>query len=203
MRDLGVLILAGGGGGRFGAEKAFFRISGKPMVQHAVERVSRLSNEIVLSCKSNREKFVKMFHKAKVIADEHAKTGALTGLVSALPAIKSSYVAVVTCDCPMIKPEVIELLYQSAKNRDGAVPRWPNGYLEPLQAVYKTERLRGAVEDAWKSGEMRLAEALERLRNVVYVPTEKLKKVDPRLESFLNVNSPQDIKMIEQAISDF
>ena len=141
--------MAGGGGKRFGGEKAFFEIRGKPMIQHVFDRISKLSAEIVISCKSG-EKLAGMFPEAKIIVDKWGEKGALTGLASALPEVESGYVALVTCDSPKVKPEVIELLFDSAKGHDGAIPRWPNGCVEPLQAVYKTEELREAVRKAWK-----------------------------------------------------
>ena len=190
---LGILILAGGGSKRFGGEKAFFEIRGKPMIQHVFERVSKLSTEILISCRARREKLAEMFPDAKVIVDKWEEKGALTGLASALPEVRSEYVALVTCDSPKVNPHVIELLYGTAKGHDCAIPRWPKGYTEPLQAVYKTEKLREAVGKAWKSKKMKLATVLEMLPDVVYIPTERFKEVDPKLESFLNVNAPGDI----------
>ena len=193
MEKLGILILAGGGSKRFGGEKAFFEIQGKPMIQHVFEKVSKLSTEILISCKARREKLAEMFPEAKVIVDKWDEKGALTGLASALPEVRSEYVGLVTCDSPKVNPHVIELLYGRAKGHDCAIPRWPNGYTEPLQAVYKTEKLREAVGEAWKRKKMRLADMLEMLHDVVFVPTERLKEVDPKLESFLNINAPEDI----------
>jgi molybdopterin-guanine dinucleotide biosynthesis protein A len=196
VKELGVLILAGGGGKRFGGEKAFFEISGKPMIQRVVERISELSEDLVISCRSGEEKLAKMFPNAKIAVDESEIEGALTGLVSGLPKIKSGYTAVVTCDCPMIKPEVIETLFGYAKGRGGAVPRWPSGYVEPLQAVYNTEKLRVAVQRIWRRGKMKLADVLNTIPDLTYVPTEKLANVDPALKSFINVNSPQDLERL-------
>ena len=196
MEKLGILILAGGGGKRFGGEKAFFEIRGKPMIQHVFERVSKLSTEILISCRAHREKLAVMFPQAKVIVDKWGERGALTGLASVLPEVRSEYVALVTCDSPKVNPHVIELLYGRVKGHDCAIPRWPNGYTEPLQAVYKTEKLRGAVRKAWKSKKMRLADVLKMLHDAVFVSTKKLKKVDPKLESFLNINAPEDISLI-------
>jgi molybdopterin-guanine dinucleotide biosynthesis protein A len=192
LTELGVLILAGGGGERFGMPKAFFEVGGKPMIQLVAERVSKLSSELVISCKSGGERLAQMFPGAKVIPDKSDRRGALTGLISSLPEIGSRYVALVTCDCPKVKPEVLELLFKNAKGHDGAIPRWPNGYIEPLQAVYRTEKLLRAAQEAWESGKMRLADVLKMLPDVIYVSTEELRGIDPRLESFLNVNLPQD-----------
>lgn len=194
MEVLAVLVLAGGGSERFGGlEKAFFEIGGKPMIQHVVEGISKLSEEIVISCRSGRERLARMFPRAKIVSDKWGRKGALTGLLSALPETEAEYVALASCDCPRIKPEVLRLLFQDARGHDGAIPRWPNGYIEPLQAVYKTDKLQGVVKDVWKGGKMRLAAALEMLPDVVYVSTEKLREVDPTLKSFLNVNSPEDV----------
>ena len=190
------MVLAGGGSERLGREKAFFEINGKPMIQHVVRKVSKLSEEIAISCRSSREKLTRMFPRAKVVVDKDGRKGALTGLVSALPEIKSEYTALVTCDCPKIKLEVIKLLFENAKNHGGAVPRWPNGYVEPLQAVYETEKLRKAVNKAWKRGKMKLMEVLNEVPDIVYLSTEKLRKIDPKLESFINVNSLEDIELL-------
>ena len=197
MEKLGVLILAGGSSRRFGGEKALFEIRGKPMIQHVVERVSGLSTELVISSKSSQRKLEELFPKAKIVSDKWDKMGALTGLVSALPEIKSENVVLVTCDCPAIRPEVIELLFESAGGHDGAIPRWPNGNIEPLQAVYRTEKLREAVDLAWKKGKMKLTSVIEMLPDIVYVPTQRLKEVDPMMGSFLNVNSPGDVARLQ------
>lgn len=190
------MVLAGGGSKRFGREKPFFEINGKPMIQHVVGKISKLSKELVISCRSSREKLARMFPSAKVIVDKDERKGALTGLVSVLPEIRSEYTALVTCDCPKIRLEVIELLFEKAKNHSGAVARWPNGYVEPLQAVYETEKLLKAVNEVWKRGEMRLMEVLNIVPDIVYVSTEELRGIDPKLESFLNVNSPEDIELL-------
>jgi molybdopterin-guanine dinucleotide biosynthesis protein A len=190
---LGALILAGGGNKRFGGEKALFEVRGKPMIQHVVEEVSKLSGELVISCEPSGGRLARLFPQARVVPDKWDRRGALTGLMSALPEVQSEYVVLVTCDCPEIREEVIELLFESTRGHDGAIPRWPNGYIEPLQAVYRTEGLRRAAGKAWRDGKMRLADVIEMLPDVVYVPTEKLREADPTLSSFLNVNSPDEI----------
>lgn len=193
MKELSILVLAGSNSKRFGKKKAFFKIDGKPMIQHVVERISNLSDEILISCKSDHGKLTKMFPLAKVIRDKSVRKGALTGLVSSLPEVRSKYVAIATCDCPRIKPEVLRLLLRHARGHDGGIPRWPNDYIEPLQAVYRTEKLKAIAQRAWENGKMKLTDVLEMVPDVVYVSTEEIRKVDPKLESFLNVNTPKNI----------
>ncbi len=184
-------MLAGGNSRRFGGRKAFFKVDGKPMIQHVVESVSKLSDEILISYKLGHAELMEMFPRAKIIQDEFDRKGALTALVSSLPEVKSRYVAIATCDCPRIKPEVLRLLLGNARGHDGAIPRWPNGYIEPLQAVYRTKKLQAAVQKVWGEERMKLTDVLDMLLDLVYVSTEEIKKVDPKLESFLNVNTPK------------
>ena len=66
--------------------------------------------------------------------------------------------------------------------------------MEPRQAVYRTAALRAAVDLAWKEERMRLVEVIDMLEDVVWVPTEELREVDPELKSFLNVNSPDEVE---------
>jgi molybdopterin-guanine dinucleotide biosynthesis protein A len=193
VKEFSVLILAGGNGVRFGGRKAFFKVGEKPMVQHVFERISKLSDEILISCKLDYAELLEMFPRAKVVQDKSDKNGALTGLISSLPEVRSKYVAIVTCDCPRIKPAVLSLLLENARGHDGGIPRWPNGYMEPLQAVYRTERLQEATRKAWGAERMKMADMLEILPDLFFVSTEEIKKVDPQLESFFNVNTPKDV----------
>lgn len=185
--------MVGGGSRRFGIEKPFFLLDGKPMIQHVIERLTPLSIEFVISSRSRLPELARMFPYARVIPDKWSKRGALTGLMSSLPVIRSEYVGVVTCDCPKVNPGIIKQLFRSAENHDASIPIWPNGYIEPLQAVYMTGKLKNAVKSAWDSGEMRLRRVTERLQDVVYIPVVKLRKADPTLESFWNINSPSEV----------
>jgi len=76
------LVLADGGNERLGRAKAFFEINGKPMIQHLARNVSKLSEEIAISCRFGREKLTRMFPRVKVVVDRDGRKGALTDLVS-------------------------------------------------------------------------------------------------------------------------
>lgn len=187
---LAALILAGGPSRRFGGEKALFTLNGKPMISRVVEEMSKISDELAISCRTGSRTYERMFPGVKIIQDKYDGKGPMVGLVSALPEISAEYVAVVPCDSPRIRSDVVKFLFERAKGHDAAVPRWPNGYIEPLQAIYNTRRLLEAVLSLWGRGTMKLSAMLEGLRNVIFVPTDELREIDPRLETFLNVNYP-------------
>lgn len=196
MEDVTFLVLAGGYSERFGEMKAFYQIDGKPLIQHVVERISELSRKIAISCESGYDRLVEMFPRGEIIADKPRKSGPLAGLLSSLPKINSEYTFLVSCDSPKIKREVIELIIEKGRSHSAAVPRWPNGYLEPLQALYRTDEFEKCVEIAWGEGKMKLSKVIEMLDDVIYISTERIKSVDPELESLININYPSDVESV-------
>lgn len=194
MNNLTLLVLAGGYSERFEGKKALYKVKDKTLIQHVVEEASKASKNLVISCKSDLEKLQKIFPKTKIIQDKYTEDGPLVGLLSSLPEIESEYVAVLSCDCPKVKPEVLDLLFEKAQGHSGAVPKWPNGYLEPLVAVYHTRELEEATEEAWKEGKMKLSKAVKLLPDVIFVPVSIIEEVDPELESFINLNTPEGVE---------
>lgn len=190
---MAVLILAGGYSERMRGKKAVYMLNGVPMIKRVFDSVVKISREIAISCKTELETLQAMFPAAKVVLDKEGGKGPLIGLASALPQLKSEYVAVLACDCPLIEPRLVEFLLLRAHDHDGAVFRWPNGYIEPLQAVYRTKSLLKAVENARKKGISKLGAVVASLADVVYLSPEELKQVDPKLKSFKNINSPEDL----------
>jgi molybdopterin-guanine dinucleotide biosynthesis protein A len=100
---------------------------------------------------------------------------------------------VIACDCPWLSPEVIEFIFLRARGHDGALLRWPNGFIEPLQAVYRTRSLLKAVKRARGKGINKLGDVVNSMEDIVYISPEDLERIDPELKSFRNINSPEDV----------
>ncbi|MEA3281825.1 MAG: molybdenum cofactor guanylyltransferase, partial [Euryarchaeota archaeon] len=64
--------------------------------------------------------------------------------------------------------------------------------LEPLHAVYGRSMV-GVCRDAIGRAEHTIRGAMLLLEKVVFVPTESLRRFDPDLRTFLNVNYPEDL----------
>ncbi len=194
MENLALLILAGGYSERFQGKKAFFEINDQPLIKHVAEDIEKISNELAISYKTGKNKLKELFPNAKIIKDKHTEDGPIVGLLSSLPQIKSEYVAIISCDNPKINPKVLKKLHTKAKNHSAAVPKWPEGHLEPLIAVYNTTELRNAVEKTWERKEMKLSKIIEKLEDVKFVPIEEMKEIDPELKSFLNLNTLEKVE---------
>lgn len=130
-------VLAGGRGRRFGGDKLLFRISGKPLLLYTIERLEQAEkiDEIVLvASKENAEKLRDFGHD--VVVDE-LMIGPMGGIFTAL-SLGDAFV--VAGDMPLLVPEFIDFIverFEEAK-KPACVPRWSNGYLEPLHAAYSS-----------------------------------------------------------------
>ncbi len=192
--ELTLLILAGGRSERLGEVKSLLDIDGQAMVSHVVDGLSPLTDDLIISCRLDCDRLKEMFPSARIAIDEYEKDAPLTGLKSSLPLVRTEYVAVVPCDSPVVRREVIELLLDKARDNSAAIPKWPNGFIEPLIAVYRVGEFRKAVNLAWENEEMKISKVIEKLEDVEYVSTEEIKKVDGSLESFININTPEDLE---------
>ena len=97
---------------------------------------------------------------------------------------------------PFINPEVVEFLFDiiAASRYDAVVPRWENGMLEPLHAVYRRESTLSAIKNAVVEGDRRLSNLLAQL-DVYLLPVAKIREIDPGLETFTNINTPAELEL--------
>ena len=72
---------------------------------------------------------------------------------------------------------------------DAVIPE-VGGKLQPLHAVYR-KQCANAIESLAASGEKRLT-ANAAVINARMVGEDELRKLDPQLNSFFNVNTPED-----------
>ena len=137
------------------------------------------------------------FLRRPIILDLIPGAGPLGGLYTALSAASLPVVAVVACDMPFIRPELL-----SAQRRilidesvDVVIPRSPDG-MEPLHAVYNRDACLPVIRAALKQGERRMISWLPSVR-VREMTAEEIAVYDPQFWSFINVNSPEEFRDAE------
>src|SRR4030067_1274178 len=86
------------------------------------------------------------------------------------------------------------MLFELCVGRSAVIPRWPNGQIEPLHAVYQVAPAMAAAEAAVAAGRLDMRGMIERLRGVRFVSTLAIQEFDPELRSFFNINTPLDLK---------
>ncbi|AJC71344.1 molybdopterin-guanine dinucleotide biosynthesis protein MobA [Thermococcus guaymasensis DSM 11113] len=186
-------VLAGGRGRRFGDDKLLYKINGKPLVLYTIENLemAKTIDEIVLiASKDNAERLRKLGYR--VVVDE-LLIGPMGGVYTAL-SLGDAFV--VAGDMPLIVPEFVDFIVSNFKKsgKIACVPRWENGYLEPLHAAY-SRAFREVLEERIKDGNYALNRAI-RETDVCYIPIESLP--EEWRESFFNVNTREDLRRLQK-----
>ena len=195
-RDRSAIILAGGVGRRIrGLDKPLLEVSGTPMLKHVMDTVRMVCDEIVVSVGSRKRgiRFEDILGDAKIAYDVLEDFGPVEGIRQACRAVSRDRATIVACDLPLLDSSVIEYLFCRIGPFDGAIPQWPDGKVEPLCSVFRTDSLTKAVEEASRRGDRRIMNAFRTLE-IRYVPTEELERIDPGLISFTNVNDEDDLE---------
>lgn len=185
-------ILAGGKSRRMGRDKARLEFLGVPLI----ERVRRVATAVAQK--------VIVVGGAGYLADKGVPTvpdrfpgaSALGGVATALGWAREklgpgTWVLCLACDLPLVRPELLSLLWDLRDEAQVVVPRVEAGY-EPLVALYREDGL-GVLEEQIRRGDLSILRAFPRLRTVE-VGEEILRRADPELRSFLNLNRPEDVE---------
>ena len=197
------VILAGGFSKRFGEDKCLIKLVGKPLIQHVIDRVSAVVDEkvVVVGSNTKREKFVELLRsKANVVVDRYDGQSPLVGALTGFESVSADYSLLLPCDTPFVSSEIAALLFDLCANKGAAIPRWPNGYIEPLQAVYHTESAIKASQEALNVGKRDLFSMINNLSGIRYVSTLVLQQLDSNLLTFFNVNTSEALKRAKSII---
>lgn len=202
----GAVILAGGKGLRIGLNKAFMILKDKPLISYVVDKALKVAEEVVIVIgrgdnEASMAKYIgPPLSQVRILKDMHEGQSPLIGLLSGMKGLKSDYALAMPCDSPFIKIEALEYLFIKALGFDAAIPKWPNGYIEPLHSVYKTSSIIKAAEEALKMGELSNHDMIKRLGKVNYIPVDEIKNYDQKLLTFFNINTMNDLKAAQHII---
>ncbi len=189
---ISTIIQAGGRSSRMGQDKGLVPLAGKPMIEHVLERVRGLGDEIILTTNFPQNY---AYLNLPMASDEEPGAGALPGMLTALRAAAYPHVLIVACDMPFLNRPLLEHLLSLAPQADVVVPFWEENY-QPMHAVYGRERCLAAVEKALARGRRRLISFYDDL-HVLTIPPDTIRQYDPRGLSFFNANTPEELAEAE------
>ncbi len=201
---ISVVILAGGFSKRFGQNKGLIELAGKPLIVHVLDRTVDVVDEavVVVSSDSQRRAFTCLLHdRADVVVDKYEKQGPLVGALTGFENAQGKYSLLLPCDTPLISSRVLSLLLDLCIKRNAAIPRWPNGYIEPLQAAYHTKSASRAAEIALERKKSDMRSMILHMQRVRYVSTMVLRQMDAELLTFFNINTLEDLRRVEWLLS--
>ncbi|MDP2730784.1 MAG: molybdenum cofactor guanylyltransferase [Dehalococcoidales bacterium] len=184
------VILAGGKNLRLGRNKALESINGKSLIERVIERLSPLSNRILIV--TSREGVdLPVAGKAEILADIYPGKGPLGGIYTGLTASRSSRCIVVACDMPFLNTRLLGYMVKLSRDFDAVVPRLDGEMLEPLHAIYSKKCL-DSIRATLEQDQLRTYSFFNAVR-VRYLERAECQKFDPQLLSFFNINFPADL----------
>jgi len=201
MKDITVAILAGGSSKRFGSDKAIAKFQGKPLISHMLDIARKVSSTILIAVSDEeQEKNLRPFAKStKIVIDPEGEPKcALTGAITAFEHTETTHVILLPVDAPLAKPDLLKMLIQLSPGHGAIVPSWPSGYIEPLHSVYHAEHAYACGLGVMEKGSCKMSDLLDRIQHVLYVSTETLNQFDPELSTFVNFNTPKELKDVER-----
>jgi molybdopterin-guanine dinucleotide biosynthesis protein A len=213
MGKRAAIILAGGRAERFQStqepwqDKALVELFGKPLLVHAIENVREIVDEVFVSVNNEKREtqYLEVLAKhgvgnVKLLVDEQSNCigGPLVGILTGLKALKADYCFTLPSDMPLIQPEVVKFMFDSAKDVRVVVPMWPNGRLETLMMVLKRPEALEIAQTLCQLGRPRSDDIIRGALNVRLISiTGEIKALDPELKSFININSPADLSQLQ------
>lgn len=210
--ECSTILLAGGEGRRFRGSnthyKAFLKFKGLPLFLRVLRQLPSYIQDItIVTAKHHMVKFEELIEqytvqpKPKLAYDEPPFQGPMNGILTGMQLAHYDKCLVVPCDVPLIKTEVLQVLInhlEQANDSPAVIPRWPNGYREPLTAIYRKSLLLEPLRRYFQQGERKIQNVLDDLPEIRYIPIACLQKVDPELHSFINVNTKDDFRELSR-----
>ncbi|WEU39801.1 MAG: molybdenum cofactor guanylyltransferase [Candidatus Odinarchaeum yellowstonii] len=196
MTDIStIVILCGGESNRLGSNKAFLKINSKTLIEFIISRVKQYFKNVFVVVKEPEDslKIQNLVKNITVLEDKVKDVHApIIGLLTAVEKIDEPFFFALSCDTPLVDLNIINILIKSLGDHNAVIPRWPNGFIEPLFAVYRREALRKSILSVLSEGKLDLNSVVLKIPKVLYFSTMVMEKFNPKLDCLLNVNTPGD-----------
>ena len=211
-KKFAIIILIGGKNIRFGDESAaILEVLGKPLILYQIESLSKFNEEVFLIAHSEYQ--VNSYYKkmnfprditfliddTEILGNKQLRTPML-GVYSGFRELKKlgfEKAFLLSGDMPLIKPKVIELMINSVKGYDYCIPRWHNGYLEPLFAIYPVEKTYELAKKSILERNYAFTSIIDKSLRINYIPVEEsIKPLDQNFVSLININGPIDLEKL-------
>ena len=184
------VILAGGQNARFaGEQKALLKIGGIRIIDRIFEVMTAVFDDLILVTQTP---LLYWGLDATLVTDLIPARSSLTGIHTGLFYTQTDHAFVTASDVPFLKKELVEAVVAGiSPGIDIVMPETASGR-EPLCAVYARNCLQSA-RNSIENGRFKIMHTF-RKKNTKIISEKAARKFDPRLLSFFNVNTPEDLQ---------
>ena len=202
LSEVGGYVLAGGRSSRMGRDKALVELAGKPLVEHAVEKLRRVCTDVrILSANAELEAY------APLVTDLHPGCGPLGGIEAALADSSHDWNLFLPVDVPFFPTTVLQSWARQRIAEESSGTRisifTSHGMAHPALSLLHRDA-EPFVAEAVRLRQLSVYFALER------AGTELAKRLGNRFvqcfahsdipeaqQWFLNLNTPHDLALAE------
>ncbi len=175
-----------------GADKARLLVRGRSIASAQIEMLQTRCDAIAMVVAEPSQAAGLPVH---ALYDRVGGLGPLDGIAAALVWSPSPWVLVVACDMPDVSPAVVDLLLSKREPAFQIVAMMAEGRVQPLLALYQ-RTLLPVLDGKLEANKLRASELLESPPvgvSVRLLDESEVRRVDPKTESFRNVNRPEDL----------
>jgi molybdopterin-guanine dinucleotide biosynthesis protein A len=162
-------------------------------IEHLVSVLAACCTEVLVVVRDEGHTRDYTFPGVRVVCDKTPGRGPLMGVYSGLSAMHTRHALVVAVDMPFIQSALVSFLLSQPLADALLVPIVDN-VPQVMLAVYPHGVLP-LIEERIQQGRQDLRCLLE-AAPVRYIEEASLRQVDPQLRSFVNVNTPEELREI-------
>ena len=191
------IILAGGLNTRFGGQpKAFLEVGGVRIIDRIFHILRPRFDDLILVTNTPQD-YLKW--DLTIVTDLYPQRSSLTGIHAGLFYARNPHAFIIACDTPFLQPAIIDLLLDRVDQRADIVLPVTAAGNEPLCAIYARKALPAMAHKL----DRRIFKIMQvfRRNRIKPVMEQRLRRADPQLNSFFNINTPEDLVRAEEMVS--
>jgi len=190
-RMINIAVMAGGESRRFDSDKTLAEFDGKPMIQHVIDNLSDIADNIIVVAK-DCSKY--SFTNIQCLTDAYDVQCPMVGILTALNHFNTPVFAV-SADAPFVSGEHVKKLFAELSGHDAVMPEI-DGKQHPLYTVYNTSVIN-VLEDAVSRQDYGLMRNMRKL-DVLYLQNKYLFDSENEKKSFININTRDDFNVAKK-----
>lgn len=183
---MAAIILVGEKSKRMGKNKALLKINGRCLIEHVIDRLSIVFKDVLIVTPLPASFRFLNKQRVKIVKDVVFQKGPLGGIYTGLFYSRDKYNFICGCDMPFLNWRLLKAMVSMTADIDILVPLI-NGFLEPLHSIYSRRCIK-SIEKHLKADDLKIKKIFSEVR-CRYLPQELIKKYDPTLFSFFNLNT--------------
>jgi molybdopterin-guanine dinucleotide biosynthesis protein A len=187
-----IAILAGGLSRRMGCDKAFQPFNGTTLLETVLSRLFALDMPLLIVTSSQlQDRIANVVPDCRVVSDRRRGAGAMGAIYTALIECATPNIFVTGCDMPFLNIDLIRHMCNLLPGYNAVTPVL-HGMTEPLHSIY-SQTCRVSIEHLLQEDTLKVSRIFSMV-DTRYVGDHEISNYDPNHESFININTPEDLE---------